>query len=322
MVVLATWVEGTFRARIHLAEYVPSFLAEPTYHAVYGFLVSVALVTRQLIWHQDPVSKAFEEIRPKLNGEMLELADQSVSLYVRIQKNLRDRQENGNQTEPNLEKAVETLVLRIFDMGRQWQKVEQGAGQTNADELVDRIAILEQKIERSNDEVASKQYRLACEALKTQLKYLKEISRNRERVTARAHNYLATLERLHLALWNHRGADTAKLSDEVQPILDEIDDIGHEMEYATEAIDEVSDVNEADHQADLQKENHLIAEASIARSSAPTPDLDEPKAETNQIAAKDLGPADEQGNNKESSDNKDDKKAVDPEADLTARMFE
>ena len=243
-VALATWVEATFRTGVNLSFYVPSFLAEPIYGALYGFLVSIALVARQITWHPDPVVKGFEEVQPQLAGEMLELADQAVTLYTRTQQVLKDRREQGNDTEPALAQAVERLVLRIFAMGRQWQEVERGAGRTTAEDLTARVDGLDRKIEQTTDEVARRQYRMAREALMTQLKYLREISRNRERVTARVHNYLATLERLHMALWNHRGADAAKLSDEVQPILDEIEDVGHEMDFASEALDEVVTASE------------------------------------------------------------------------------
>lgn len=255
-VVLATYVVAIFRAKITFVHYVPSFVAEPVYGALYGFLVSVALAVRQLAWSQDPVARACEQIRPSLRGEMLELADQAVSLYVKIRQVLRDRQaQGGAPVEPKLVLAAERLVLRIFAMGQQWQEVELGAGATKADDLVERIETLEQKIEQSSDEVARKQYRAARDALSSQLRYLKSISRNRERVVARVHNYLATLERLHLALWNHRGTDAAKLSDEVQPILDELDDIGHEMDFASQAMDEVIAVAEQEQQEEDQAED-------------------------------------------------------------------
>lgn len=311
LVVLGTWVEMTFRSQLTLAGYVPSFVAEPVYGAVYGFLLSVAMVVRQLHWVQDPVTKAFEKVRPSLSGEMLELSDQAVTLYIRTQQVLRDRQANGNQTEPALGQAVEKLVLRIFHMGRQWQEVERGASRSNADELTDRIANLEQKIEQTSDDVARRQYQLAREALTTQLKYLRDISRNRERVTARVHNYLATLERLHLALWNHRGTDAASLSDEVQPILDEIDDIGHEIDYSSAAMDEVTDVAEAAGGEATEAEAEDKDPAPDAAMLAASEQEPEPEAE-------DKDPAAEEAPEQEEAP----KPETDAESALAAKAFE
>jgi len=299
-VALATWVVLSFRTGADLAAYVPSFLAEPVYGALYGFLVSIALVARQITWHQDPVVKAFEEVRPQLAGEMLDLADQAVTLYVRTQQVLKDRRDKGAETEPALGQAVERLVLRIFSMGRQWQEVERGASRTTADDLTTRIEALDQKIEQTADAVARKQYRLAREALGTQLKYLREISRNRERVTARVHNYLATLERLHMALWNHRGADAAKLSDEVQPILDEIEDVGQEMDFASEALDEVVSVSE---------EEQKPAEEALALAAAAAQEV--------------AGEAEAEVGEEEAGDEAEDKpRSGDPETDLASRAFD
>ena len=307
LVVLATFVEMTFRSQLHLASYVPSFLAEPAYGVVYGFLVSVALVVRQLHWVQDPVTKAFEKVRPTLSGEMLELADQAVTLYIRTQQVLRDRQANGTPTEPALGRSVEKLVLRIFHMGRQWQEVERGAGRTNPEELTDRIATLEGKIEQTTDAVARKQYVMAREALNTQVRYLQDISRNRERVMARVHNYLATLERLQLALWNHKGTDAAQLSDEVQPILDEIDDIGQEMDFSSEAIDEVTDVAEATGApaAEAAPEPEAKTEPEPEPETEPEP---EPEPATVSATEEDTKP--------------DTKPDTDAEAELAAKAFE
>lgn len=291
-VMLATWVTATLQSGVNLASYVPSFLAEPAYGAVYGFLVSIAMVARQLTWHQDPVTKAFEEVRPKLGGEMLELADQAITLYVKTQQVLRDRRERGNDTEPALAQAVERLVLRILAMGQKWQEVEHGAGQTSADDLITRIEGLDRKIDDTSDQVARKQYRMAREALATQLKYLREISRNRERVVARVHNYVATLERLHMALWNHRGADAAKLSDEVQPILDEIEDVGHEMDFASAALDEVTTASEG------EEKN----EAPSVDEAAALPEGEPEQAETDE--------------------EKEDEKKADAESELGSRAFD
>jgi hypothetical protein len=307
-VALATWVEATFRTGVHVAAYVPSFLAEPIYGGVFGFLVSTALVARQVTWHQDPVTKAFEEVRPHLSGEMLELSDQAVTLYVKIQKVLKDRKDQGNETEPALAQAVERLVLRVFAMGRQWQEVEQGTGRTNADELTARIDALEAKIEQTSDAVARKQYRQAREALGTQLKYLREISRNRERVTARVHNYLATLERLQMALWNLRGADAAKLSDEVQPIIDEIQDVGLEMDFASEALDEVGHASEVETSvADAPEAEPEQAEEPAAEEPAEAPRLE--------AAAETVEPAEEAAEEQPEDDG-------DAETELSARAFD
>ena len=101
-VALATYVVGAFRSGVNFASYVPPFLAEPAYGAVYGFLTSVGLLTRQLSFERDPVQEAFDKIKPTLAGEMLELSERAVVLYGRIGQVLHDLQEKGNEAEPKI----------------------------------------------------------------------------------------------------------------------------------------------------------------------------------------------------------------------------
>jgi hypothetical protein len=238
---LATYVTQVFRAELRLSEYVPPFLAEPAYGAAFGFLVSIGLIARQIVLERDAVIEAYEKIRPTLDGEMKQLSERVMELYGRIRQVLRDRKEKGVENE-GLSKMVSNLVQKVLHLGPKWNEVERGLGQTSAEDLVRRVEELERKIGETADQVARRQYSMAKDALSSQLRYLQDISRSRERVVARVHNYLATLERLHLAVVNHSGADAAKFSDEVQPILDEIDSLGHEMDFASEAMREVAEV--------------------------------------------------------------------------------
>lgn len=99
-VALATWVDAMFRAGANFTSYVPPFFAEPAHGALFGFLVSVGLLARQIVVTQDPVAEAFDEIKATLSGEMLELSKRAVVLYQRIQEVLKDRQEKGAETSP------------------------------------------------------------------------------------------------------------------------------------------------------------------------------------------------------------------------------
>jgi hypothetical protein len=266
-VVLGTYVEGAFRTGVNFTSYVPPFLAEPAYGAVFGFLVSIGLLLRQISLERDPVTEAFDRIKPTLGGEMLDLTQRAVTLYARIQQVLHDLKEKGNNAEPALTQVVKNLVMKIIHLGPKWNEVEREAGRTSAGDLTARIESLDKKIEETTDDVARKQYRMAREALGSQVRYLSDIGRSRERVVARVHNYLATLERLHLAVVNHRGADAAKLSDEIQPILDEIENIGHEMDFASEAISEVTEAAEGPEQAPAVAAAEPIAEPPIAAAA-------------------------------------------------------
>jgi hypothetical protein len=266
-VALATYVTLIFQQELRFEDYVPPFLAKPAYGAVFGFLVSIGLIVRQIVIDRDAVVEAYDKVKPTLDGEMKELSERAMGLYGRIRQVLRDRKDKGAENE-GLNKVVSHLVLDVIHLGPKWNEVERGVGHTSAEDLGRRVEELEKKIADSTDDVARKQYSMAKDALNSQLSYLKDIARSRERVIARVHNYLATLERLHLCVVNHRGTDAAKFSDEVQPILDEINSLGHEMDFASEAMREVAEVEA---QAEAKPEEKPAEQPAPAAAIADVP---------------------------------------------------
>ena len=266
-VALAMWVKGVFEARLLLTDYVPTFIAEPAYAAAFGFLVSIGLLARQVRIERDRVSQAYDQIKGALSGEMADLCERAMTTYRRIVDALRDN--GGDSAEPKLVKGVQNLLLKIVSLGRRWQEVERDASRTSASDLTERLSELDRKIAEATDAVARRQYEVARDALQAQLGYLRDISRSRERVLARVHAYLAALERVHLGVVNHQGADTAKFSDELQPILDDLDDMGAEIDIASEAITEASEIV-----VRARAEAPETAERSIDEAEADTDDPD------------------------------------------------
>jgi hypothetical protein len=314
-VALATYVVSAFRTGINFAGYVPPFLAEPGYGVVFGFLTSIALLGRQLSFERDAVTEAYDRVRPSLTGEMKELSDRAVELYGRIQQVLRDRGVEGGPAE-SLTATVRNLVLKVVHLGPKWNEVEREVGKTSAADLAARIEGLEKKIAETSDDVARKQYRMAKDALSSQVRYLQDISRSRERVTARVHNYLATLERLHLAVVNHRGADAAKFVGEIQPILDEISNIGHEVDFASEAMREVTEVAEGGREPAPAQAAEQAATSGPATVSAEI-ELENAASEASEAAAETEAQPEAPAAKKQ--DKQDEK---DPEASLAARAFD
>ena len=284
MMMVSAFVVNTFANQVDFAMYVPEFVAFPAYGGLFGFLLGVSLIVRQLWMAQDPVAQAFSEVRPKLSGEMLDLCQRAMALYGRVKEVLEDRQDSGS-ADPELSRAVKDMVLRIFSLAHKWHEVEREAARCSASDLHVRVEEIEAKLEATSDPVARRQYRMAREALSSQVRYLDDISRNRERVTAQVYNYLAALERLNLAVLNHRGADAAKLSDEIQPILDEIEDVGQEMDLVSDAISEAAEAAEAPAEVPAEvpaEPPTTVALAAVADDTeAPAADDEDPEARLN-----------------------------------------
>lgn len=266
---LAVWVVQVLVSRLAITEYIPALFVAPLAGAAFGFLWGTALALRQVHLTVDPLQQRYDTLRTAVGGELKDLLERAMVAYGRIAEVLRDREDNGNSTDPQLSRGVGQLIARVLDLGERWDEVEKEASRSDAADLKERVQQLDDKVRVARDPVARKQYELARGALEAQLGHLRGIDLSRERVVARLHNYLATLERVNLAVVNHRGADTAQFSAQVAPILAELDGIGEEMELTSEAIHEAGSIVEGVEEEDEQDASALAEEAGEVEETAP-----------------------------------------------------
>jgi hypothetical protein len=209
----------------------PTWLVAAGAGAAFGFTQVLALLPRHLHVVLDRVADARGRHRPRLTGEVAELADRAHALWTKVEASL-------DAADP-ARRAIEDSIIRLYEVAGRWQSVEADGARTSADALVERMQQIDAKLAATDDAVAKEQYEQARAALAEQLRYLKEIGTSRERVVARMHHYLAAMERLRFAVINHRSHDASRLSTDVQPILDDLKDLGREIDFTSDALGEV-----------------------------------------------------------------------------------
>jgi hypothetical protein len=209
----------------------PGWLLAAAAGAAFAFMLVLALLPKHLDVVVDRVAEARGKHRTRLSGEVAELADRAHALWTQVEASL-DRADPARR-------AIEDSVIRLYEVAGRWQAVECDGARTPADALVERMQQIEAKLAATEDAVAKEQYEQARGALAEQLRYLREIGTSRERVLARMHHYLAAMERLRFAVINHRSHDASRLSTDVQPILDDLKDLGRDIDFNSDALGEV-----------------------------------------------------------------------------------
>jgi hypothetical protein len=225
----ARFVFATFLAQtIHD---MPVWLGSVIAGGAFGLVALLGTLPRHLELHQDRIQDKWKTIKDKSHGEIGELLGRAATLWEKVDASL--------ERDSSARRAIEDSVMRVFDVAQKWQAVESESSLPPADKLVERMEEIDQKIARTDDSVAKSQYERARGALAEQLRYVQEINTSKERVVARMHHYLAAMERLRFAVINHRSADASRLSTEVQPILDDLNLLGKEIDCTSEALGEV-----------------------------------------------------------------------------------
>lgn len=211
--------------------HIPMWVAAGATGGAFAFVGVLGLLPRHIDIGANRVATAYAASQGIVTGEIRELADRAVALWNKVDATL--------EPDAPVRKAIEDSVVRLFELARSWSAVEADGARTPIDLLAQRMAAITEKMEKTQDAIAKAQYAQAHAALAEQLRYLKEIGTARERVVARMHHYLAAMERLRFAVINHRSADASRISIEVQPILDDLKDLGSEIDFSSEALGEV-----------------------------------------------------------------------------------
>ncbi len=165
---------------------------------------------------------------------------------------------------PAARAAADDLVKRMVRFGREWLEIERRATDTRPETLTERVALLEARLEKSEDPIAKTELAKAIAAVRAQGGALREILAGRERAVARLEHQVATLERLKLAALRHRSADASRFQAELQPVVEELSEAGGDYDLASDAI------RDADRESvDLNKEIGIVLEAATAGGEQP-----------------------------------------------------
>lgn len=202
----------------------------------------LGLLPRHVHLVRDRVHEAWDACRGGLSSELQELLGRAMRVWTTTGRTPSPAAGAGEATgarDDESRRAIEAALLRLLQVATQWQSIEDTSRSDHADELVGRMERMDAKIEATEDPVARAQYEQARAALAEQLRYLREIGTSRDRVLARLHHYVAAIERLRFAAVNSRSADASRSSSELQPLVDELESLGRDLDLSREAWNEL-----------------------------------------------------------------------------------
>lgn len=150
-----------------------------------GLAASLAAAGRHVMLVADPVQSAYRAL-PAMSGEARELVERGRKIWQGSAE-LPIGDENRE--------LVKDGVLRLFGVAERLQ----AAPALDAAEVERRIGELDQRIEACTDAIAREQYTEARAALVDQRRYIERVAAARERIVARMHHCVATLEKFRMA---------------------------------------------------------------------------------------------------------------------------
>jgi hypothetical protein len=159
--------------------------------AALAFASVLALVPPRLGWSTDAIHQRIRRLPDGLDAEVRALCDRSLALWATGKDKITDAASK---------ELLRDGVDKVLEVAHKTSSAS--AAPTDDRELDGRIEELDRRIAAAADPVAREQYQAARAALDDQKRLRERMRQGRERVVARLHHHVATLERYHLAALN------------------------------------------------------------------------------------------------------------------------
>lgn len=211
--------------------------------ALMGFFLSLGGVVGRLRLDQDPVLDLWGRSREALSGDMANLAEQGVRLYEEIRDRItRRRREAQGQNLGSLDEAervARETALRLVRLAARWCEIETSFDDAARPRLEARRAATAAKLKEVTDSVLIAEYTAVLHTIDEQLQSFSRIDIARERLIARLHRCLASLERVSLMVLQLSTSDAQDASLSIQPELERLDEMSEALSWQSLSVDDL-----------------------------------------------------------------------------------
>ncbi len=247
---IAMWAATKFDTARQLHGW-PSWAKDLTAAAAMGMIGVLAMLPRHLRVALDPVQAAVRRLPSELDGEVRELCNRSLAIWDSAKDKLAD-------SDPG-KALVRDGVLKTLEVAAKSAEVK--AAGPSEHELTKRMEDLDQRIAAASDAEVKAQYQSARTALDDQRRYREHIKQNRERLVARMHNHVTTLEKFQLAASGLVAARAASSGATKQ-----LEELSSDVAASGEALAEIEIGNAPDAAAPDATAPDAVIEAKAAQA--------------------------------------------------------
>ncbi len=202
----------------------PAWITTGASAAAMGMVGVLSMIPRHLSVALDPVQAALKKLPATLDAEVKNLCDRSVAIWNTTKDKLADTDAGRG--------LVRDGVLKTLEVAAKSAEVKLTGG--SEAELVSRMENFDKRIEAATDAEVKTQYTAARAALADQLRYRNHIRQGQERLVARMHNHVTTLEKFQLAA---TGLEAARAS--ATGANQQLDELSQSVAASGEALAEI-----------------------------------------------------------------------------------
>ncbi|MCC7110520.1 MAG: NAD-binding protein, partial [Deltaproteobacteria bacterium] len=240
-------------AAFSASESAPVGLTAATMAGVLGLWIAAASGLRRLETVRDPVIEKSDAVLEGLVEPVLGKVKDGLSTWEEIHQGIaKDAQMSGDTAGEALRQG-RRLVESMLETAQTWKQIHADLSSPRLAGIAEKLAEFEKRIGETEDEVTKGHLLRAAQALRAQKSAIDGLKVGTGRAEAALDAQVALLERLRLAVAQHRVSDRERFAVEVSAVADQVSRLSDDLESLSAAIAEAESLSDRRVLADLER---------------------------------------------------------------------
>lgn len=220
---------------------------------VLGLWVAAASGLRRIEAVRDPLIERSAAVLEDLAEPARAKVKDGLSTWTEINEGITKDGQMSPETAAEAVRQARKLVESMLETAHTWKQIHHDLSSPRLSGIAEKLADFEKRIDETNDEVTKGHLLRAAQALRAQKSAIDGLKVGTGRAEAALDAQVALLERLRLAVAQHRVSDRERFAVEVSAVADQVARLSDDLESLSAAIAEAESLSDRRVLADLER---------------------------------------------------------------------
>jgi hypothetical protein len=234
-------------------EQVPAALSTATLAGLMGLWIAAGAGARRLQPQKDPLSQKADDVLQGLADPVRSKVVEGLSTWTEIDDALVRDAAMADETKAETTKQTRSLVDGLLETARTWGQIHHDLHAPRAKAVGDKLNDLQARLQSTTDDVTRGHLARALTALQAQQAAIDGLKTGMGRAEAAIDAQLALLERLRLAVAQHRVSDRERFFVELTAVAEQAGRLSDDLDALSSAVAEAEALADRRALADIER---------------------------------------------------------------------
>ena len=240
-------------ARFAVSESAPVTLTTATLAGLLGLWIAAASGLRRLQAVKEPLLEKADQVMENLADPVRSKVLEGLSTWAEIETATTKDESMSTDSREETIKQARGLVDALLETAKTWGQIHHDINSPKVKAVDDKLLDLERRLKETTDDVTRGHLLRALSALQAQKSAIDGLKVGMGRAEAAIDAQLALLERLRLAVAQHRVSDRERFNVELTAVAEQASRLSDDLESLSAAIAEAESLTDRRTLADLER---------------------------------------------------------------------